>query len=72
MKVKDLNGELKSRRLLNIGNKAYLKDILIHAIKDKVPISGVVENTKNKDGRPKGRRPKDERPKKKTNQLSEK
>ena len=38
---------------------------MIHAIKDKVPIAGVVENTKNKYGRPKDVRPKDTRPKKK-------
>ena len=54
---------------------------MIYEIKDKVPIAGVVESTKNKDGRPKdGRpkdarpkdaRPKDLRPKKNTNQLSE-
>ena len=40
---------------------------MIHAIKDKFPIAGVLDNTKNKDGRPK-----DARPKKNTNQLSEK
>ena len=43
MKVKDLKGGLKSRRLLQIGRKAELQDQLIHAIKDKVPIAGVVE-----------------------------
>ena len=35
MKVKDLKGELKSRRLLHIGRKSELQDQLIHAIKDK-------------------------------------
>ena len=70
--MKDLKGELKSRRLLQIGRKVELQDRLIHAIKDKVPISGVVENTKNKDRRPKYRRTKDARPKENTNQLSEK
>ena len=82
MKVKYLKGGLKSRRLLQIGRKAGLQDQLIHAIKDKVPIAGVVDNTKNKygrpkdgtpkDGRPKYGRPIDGRPKKNTNQLSEK
>ena len=72
MKVKDLKGEIKYCRLLQIGRKAELQDRLIHAIKDKVPIDGVVENTKNKYGRPKDGRPKDARPKKNTNQLSEK
>ena len=48
MRVKDLKGGLKSRRLLQIGRKAELQDQLIHVIKDKVPIAGVVENTKNK------------------------
>ena len=46
MKVKDLKGGLKSRRLLQIGRKAELQDRLIHAIKDKVPIAGLVENIK--------------------------
>ena len=64
-KVKDLKGGLNYRRLLNIGRKAELQDLLIHGIKDKVPIAGVVENTKNKYGRPKDGRPKDVRPKKK-------
>ena len=32
MKVKDLKGELKSCRLLNIGRKTELQDKLIHAI----------------------------------------
>ena len=72
MKVKDLKGQLKSCKLLQIGRKAVLQDQLIHAIKDKFPISGVVENTKNKDRRPKYRRTKDARPKENTNQLSEK
>ena len=72
MKVKDLKRELKSRRLLQIGRKTELQYRLIHAIKDKVPIAGDVENTKNKYGRPKDGRPKDARPKKNTNQLSEK
>ena len=67
MKVKYFKGELKSRRLLKIGRKAELQDRLIRAIKDKVPIAGVVEDTKNKYGRPK-----DGRPKQNTNQLSEK
>ena len=67
VKVNDLKGELKSRRLLHIGRKAELRDQLIHSIKDKVPIAGVVEKKKNKYGRPK-----DARPKKNTNQLSEK
>ena len=58
--------------LLHIGKKAGLQDRLIHAIKDKVPIAGVSENTKNKYGIPKDGRPKHERPKKNTNQLSEK
>ena len=72
MKVKDLKGELKSRRLLQIGRKAELQDRLIHAIKDKVPIAGVVENTKNKYGRTMDGRHKDARPKKNTSQMSEK
>ena len=42
MKVKDLKGGLKSCRLLHIGRKAELQDQLIHAIKDKVSIGGVV------------------------------
>ena len=67
-----LRGGLESRRLLNIGRKAELQDRLMHAIKDKVPIAGVVENTKNRYGRPKDGRPKDTIPKKNTNQLSEK
>ena len=46
MKVKDLKGGLKSLRILQIGRKEELQDLLIHAIKDKVPIAGVVENTK--------------------------
>ena len=46
MKVKDLKGEIKYCRLLQIGRKAELQDRLIHAIKDKVPIAGVVENLK--------------------------
>ena len=29
-----------------MGKKSELQDRLIHAIKDKVPIAGVVENTK--------------------------
>ena len=58
MKVKDLKGGIKSCRLLQMGRKAELQDLLIHAIKDKVPIDGVVENTKNKYGRPKDWRPK--------------
>ena len=45
---------------------------MIYAIKDKVPINGVVDNKKDKDGRPKDARPKDVRPKRKKNQLSEK
>ena len=72
MKVKNLKGGLKSRRLLQFGKKAELQDQLIYAIKYKVPISGVVNNKKNKDGRPNDSRPKDSRPKKNTNQLSEK
>ena len=44
---------------------------MIHAIKYKVPISGVVENKKYKFGRLKDGRPKDVIPKKNTNQLSE-
>ena len=44
-----------------------LQDRLIHAIKDKAPIGGVVDNIKNKDGRPKYGIPN-----KNTNQLSEK
>ena len=70
--MKDLKGELKSCRLLQIGRKAELQDRLIHAIKDKVPIAGVVNNTKNKDGRPKYGRTKDARHKESTNQLLEK
>ena len=70
--LKALKGDLKSRMLLQGGKKVELQDRLIHAIKDKVPIADVVENTKNKYGRPKDGRPKDGRPKKKTNQLSEK
>ena len=62
MKVKGFKGGLNYCRLLQIGRKAELQDRLIHAIKGKVPIASVVYNTKNKDGRPKGRRPKDERP----------
>ena len=46
MKVKDLKGDLKSLWLLQIGRKAELQDRLIHAIKDKFPIAGVVDNTK--------------------------
>ena len=46
IKVRDLKGELKSRRILQMGRKAELQDKLIHAIKYKVPIAGVVENTK--------------------------
>ena len=65
--MKDLKGELKSCRLLQIGKKVELQDKLIHEIQDKVPISSVVDNTKNKDGRPK-----DAIPKKNTNQMSEK
>ena len=72
MKVNGLKGGIKSRRLLHIGSKTELQDRLIRAIKYKVPISGVVENTKNKYGRPKDGIPKDARPKKNTNQLSEK
>ena len=72
MKVKDLKGELKSRRLLQIVWKAELQDRLIHVIKDIFHIAVVVDNTKNKSGRPKDGRPKDIRPKKNTNQLSEK
>ena len=67
MKLKDLKVEIKSRRLLWFGKKAELQDQLIYAIKDKVPIAGFVDDTKNKDGRPT-----DSRPKKNTNQLSEK
>ena len=71
MKVKELKGELKSHRLSQIGKKVELQDLLIHAIKDKVPIGGVVKNTKNTDGITKDGRPKDVRHKKNTNQLSE-
>ena len=49
MKGKDLKGGLNSRRLLQIGRRAELQDRLIYAIKDKVPINGVVDNTKDKD-----------------------
>ena len=45
---------------------------MIHEIKDKLPIGGVMDNTKNNDGRPKDGIPKDTRPKKNTNQLPEK
>ena len=72
MKVNELKVELKSRRLLHIGKKVELRDLLIHAIKEKVHIGGVVENTQNKDGIPKDGKPKDERHNKNTNQLSEK
>ena len=77
MKVKVFKGGLNYCRLLQIGRKAELQDRLIHAIKDKVPIAGAVDNKKNKDGRPKYGRPKDgipkdARPKKKTSQLTEK
>ena len=70
--MKDFKGELKSRRILQVGKKAELQDRLIHVIKDIFHISVVVDNTKNKCGRPKDGRPKDIRPKKNTNQLSEK
>ena len=50
MKVKDLKGELKSRRLLHIGKKLELQYRLIHAIKGKVPIASVVYNTKIRMG----------------------
>ena len=43
---------------------------MIHAIKGKIPITGDVENTQNKNARPKDRKPKDARPKKNTNQMS--
>ena len=46
MKVKELKGRIKSRRILQIGNKVELQDLLIHAIKEKVPIGGVVKNKK--------------------------
>ena len=46
MKLIYLKGGLKSRMLLWIGRKAELQDQLIHVIKDKVPIAGVVENSK--------------------------
>ena len=46
MKVKELKGNLKSRRILQIGKKAELQDLLIHAMKYKVSIGGVVYNTK--------------------------
>ena len=72
MKVKDLKGGLNSRRLFQIGKKAELQDLLIHEIKDKVPIDGVLENTKNNNGIPKYGRPEDGRPKKNNNQLSKK
>ena len=72
MKVKDLKGELNSRRIFQTGNKAELQDLLIHAMKYKVPIDDVLDNTKNKNGRPKDGRPEDGRPKKNNNQLSEK
>ena len=72
MKVKELKGRIKSRRILQIGNKAELQDLLIHAIKEKVPIGGVVKNTKNKDGIPKDGKHKDARHNKNTSQLSEK
>ena len=71
-KLKGLKVELKSRRLLRIGRKVELQDRLIHEIKDKAPIAGVVENTKNKYGIHKDARPKGVRPKKNTNQLSKK
>ena len=45
MKVKYFKGGLNSCRLLQIVRKAELQDRLIHAIKDKFPISGVAENT---------------------------
>ena len=50
MKVKDLKVELMPRRLLQMGRKAELQDLLIHAIKEKVPIAGVAENTKISTG----------------------
>ena len=46
VKVKILKRELKYRRILHCGKKVELQDQLIHAIKYKVPIVGVVENTK--------------------------
>ena len=46
-----------------------LQDRLIHAIKDKVPISGVMNNKNNKDGKTKDGRPKDAIPKENNNQL---
>ena len=46
MKVKDLKGELKSCRILQIRRKAELQGQLIYAIKEKVPIGGVVKNRK--------------------------
>ena len=42
MKVKDLKGGLKSRRLIHIRRKAELQDRLIHSIKYRFPIAGVV------------------------------
>ena len=38
---------------------------MVHAIKDIIHIAGVVDNTKDKYGRPKDGRPKDVRPKRK-------
>ena len=70
MKINYLKGGLNYRRLLKIWRKAELQDLLIHAIKDKVPISGVVGNTKNKYGRPKYGRHNYVLPKKNTNRLS--
>ena len=45
LRLKALKGDLKSRMLLQGGKKVELQDQLIHAIKDKFPISGVAENT---------------------------
>ena len=67
--MKDLKGELKSCRLLQIRRKVELQDRLIHAIKDKFPISGVMNNKNNKDGKTKDGRPKDAIPKENNNQL---
>ena len=50
MKVKELRGYLKFCRLLKGGKKVKLQDILIHEIKEKVPIGGVVDNKKIRMG----------------------